>query len=164
MADRRWILVAGLAALALAVILALQTGVVPFPGADTHERATVRILEDDRVIATVEARVADTGPERYRGLSDAETLANGSGMLFVHRREATYTYVMREMNFGLDMIFVAANGTVTAVRSAPPPGPGENGNSIQRTGRGKYVLEVPRGYANATGIDRGDRVEIEYGR
>jgi uncharacterized membrane protein (UPF0127 family) len=40
--------------------------------------------------------------------------------------------------------------------------PGETPGSDLREyrGRAKYVLELPRGYANETGLDAGDRVRV----
>ena len=52
------------------------------------------------------------------------------------------------------------DGTVTTIHHAPTE-PGESGDDLTRyRGRGTYVLEVPRGYANATGLAVGDRVVI----
>ena len=152
-----------LAILVVATAYAFQTCVITVPFGTDREAATVQVVSSDgERLATVDARVADTRCQRYEGLSGTESLADGAGILFVHDSEQQLTYVMRGMNYGLDMIFVDADGRVTAVRSAPPPAPGEDGNDIRRSARGQYVLEVPRGYAAANGIEPGDRIEIEY--
>jgi len=156
---------------------AVQTGFVENPFAEDREEATVTVREggadttngsagndgDGEVLAVVEAEVADTSSERYTGLSEHESLENGSGMLFVYDEEQDLTFVMREMDFGLDIIFVAANGTITSIHDAPEPGPNEDGEEQQYSGHGRWVLEVPRGYADANDIEAGDVVEIEYG-
>lgn len=163
--DRRRALqvASGVVVLALLVGAAFYTCVVTWPFGTDRQAATVTVTTPDgERLATVDADVSDTHCQRYDGLSGTDSLANGSGMLFVHDSEGQLRYVMRGMNYGLDMIFVDASGRVTAVESAPPPGPNEDGNDISRSGRGKYVLEVPRGYADAKGIDVGDRIEIEY--
>lgn len=164
MDSQRALQVAGVVTiLALVAAYGLQACVVTVPFGTDREAATVQVItpEEER-LATVDARVADTHCQRYEGLSGTESLANGSGMLFVHDSEQRLTYVMRGMNYGLDMIFVDADFRVTAVRSAPPPDPDEDGNSIRRSARGQYVLEVPRGYAAANDIEPGDRIEVEY--
>jgi hypothetical protein len=160
--EGAWVLAVVVAALAVAVTLAVATGVVPFPAGEDRGNATVRVYDGDRLVATVAVEVADTRQQRYRGLSGTERLENGTGMLFVHDREQRRAFVMRDMNYGLDMLFVGADRRINAIRHAPPPGPGEDGNDIRRTGRAMWVLEVPRGFANATGISAGDRIEIEY--
>jgi uncharacterized membrane protein (UPF0127 family) len=117
--------------------------------------------ENGTELATVDARVADTRKERIRGLSETDSLADGSGMLFVHPNEGEHTYVMREMDFGIDIVFVDADGTVTAVHEAPEPADG-TGSDERYAGRAKYVLEVPLGYTDRVGLDEGDEVRIEY--
>jgi hypothetical protein len=67
------------------------------------------------------------------------------------------------MAFPLDIVFVATNGTVTEVHHAAVE-PNATGDELTRyRGQGRYVLEVPRGYANATGLDVGDRVLVPAG-
>ena len=158
------------AVLAAALALAWGAGLVELPGEDRHEAAVVTVSDPNGTrVATVDARVADTRKERIRGLSGTDRLANGSGMLFVHPRNGTHGYVMRGMAYPLDIVFVApcetcgpgVDGRVTVVRHAPVPPPGASSPTYE--GRGRWVLEVPRGYADARGIDAGDHVRIRYG-
>jgi uncharacterized membrane protein (UPF0127 family) len=163
--DRRRALQVGAAAVVVLLVVGAVGVVVgwQFLGSDDHDNATVTVRDENGTeLATVDARVADTFDERYTGLSETESLENGSGMLFVHDEEGTHTYVMRNMDFPIDIVFVDADGRITTIHHARAPRGGENGNDLKYPGRGKYVLEVPRGYTNATGIDEGDRVEIEF--
>jgi uncharacterized membrane protein (UPF0127 family) len=139
-------------------------GVVELPWEGSHETATVTLVEENGTeLATVDADVADTRKERIAGLSGYDSLERGEGMLFVYGDTERRTFVMRGMSFPLDIVFVAGNGTVTKITSAPAPGPNEDGESITRTGQAKYVLEVPRGYAEAAGLAVGDTVDVEFG-
>jgi uncharacterized membrane protein (UPF0127 family) len=79
-------------------------------------------------------------------------------MLFVFDGESDRAFVMRDMAFPLDMVFVAADGTITTIHHAPVE---SDGDLTQYTGRAKYVLEVPMGYTNETGVEVGDRIRIE---
>ncbi|MFC6723812.1 DUF192 domain-containing protein [Halobium palmae] len=130
-----------------------------------YDRTTVTAVDDNGTeLATVEVRVADTFEKRYTGLSDTASLDDGEGMLFVHPNGGTHAYVMREMAFPLDIVFVAENGTVTAIHRAPLPPEGTSEGDLTRyRGRGTYVLEVPMGYTNRTGIDVGDRLVVPDG-
>jgi uncharacterized membrane protein (UPF0127 family) len=144
-------------ALVLAFLLMYPPVAVVDPGG--YDTETVSISEGDRtVLATVEVRIADTQEKRRVGLMRTDSLANGSGMLFVHSREGTYTYHMRNMSFDLDIVFIDSNGTITAIHEARAPDSGEDSETY--TGRGRYVLEVPRGYTDALGIEVGHRVAI----
>lgn len=168
-----------IAALSIVGVVLVQAGVVSAPwGPDSGE---VRVFDDDdgesaaesdngttnesdddrEPKAVVDVEIADSDRERYTGLSNHDSLESGNGMLFIHGDESNLTYVMREMDFDIDIIFIDANGEITTVRHARAPGPGEDGNDLEYSGRGQYVLEVPRGYANETGIEVGDEVEID---
>lgn len=110
------------------------------------------------VFASVDVRIAATPSARRVGLSETSRLAFGEGMLFVHGSQATYTYWMKGMSFPLDIVFIDSEGEITTIHHAPIPEQLE-GNG-QFSGRGQYVLEVPRGYTNTTGISVGDCVAI----
>jgi uncharacterized membrane protein (UPF0127 family) len=155
----------GLLVLALLGVLAIELGLVVPPWVQDRNEATVTLIDADTGdrLATVDVDVADTRKERYTGLSDHESLPDGNGMLFIHDEEVRRTYVMRRMDFPIDMIFVGADRRITAIHHARAPGPDENGNDLRYTGRAKYVLEVPRGFANETGLSVGDRIDIDYG-
>ena len=159
MGRRSTVAMAGiLGALALA-LLVVQTGAwVDVVGTGEYNRTTVTAVDDNGTkLETVDARIADTTTKRYVGLSDTESLGPNEGMVFVHPEEGRHAYVMREMAFPLDIVFADANGTVTAIRHAERPASGEDDLERYR-GRGKYVLEVNRGWTNETGLDVGDRI------
>lgn len=162
MADRRLVAaVLILTLIGLVAVLLTQTSLVyrihP-PSPDSYERVTVTAADANGTrLATVEVRVADTRAKRYLGLSATEDLPMDEGMLFVHDRVKTHTYVMRGMSFPLDIVFVGPDERVTAVHHAPVP---DGDPERSYSGRAKWVLEVPRGWANRTGLDVGDRVAV----
>ena len=120
-----------------------------------YEETTVSVYDrNGTLLSTVEVRIADDRVQRYVGLSETDSLADDSGMLFVHGSEGTQSYVMRNMSFDLDIIFIDSDGKITTIHHAPA----DSEDSFR--GQGQYVLEVPRGWANATGVDTGDIVEI----
>jgi uncharacterized membrane protein (UPF0127 family) len=146
--------------LAVLLVLAAVVGVGAYVVLDDTERTTVTFVdaENDTTLATVSVNVSDTWDERYTGLSDHESLGPDEGMLFVHPREATHGYVMRDMAFPIDMVFVAENGTITTIHHAELPPAGEDSPTYE--GYGKYVVEIPYEYTTEHGIDVGDRVVI----
>ncbi|WP_245545414.1 DUF192 domain-containing protein [Halomicrobium katesii] len=101
--------------------------------------------------------IADNSSERITGLSDTDSLAVDEGMLFVFPETGEHAFVMREMSFPLDIVYVAANGTVTRIHHAPVP---EGEYERRYPGEGKYVLEVNRGWTNETGVSVGDRLRL----
>ncbi|WP_380678170.1 DUF192 domain-containing protein [Salinigranum sp. GCM10025319] len=127
-----------------------------------YDRTTVELVDDSsESLAEIDVRIADTREKRFLGLSATESLEPREGMLFVHDSEGRYAYVMRDMDFPLDIVFVAPDGTVTTIHHATLPPEGTSESQLTRyPGRGKYVLEMPMGTANETGLDEGDRVVI----
>jgi len=134
------------------------TGTVSTPGSDYDTATVVLSDENGTESASVDVWVADSFPKRYTGLSDTSALEDGQGMLFIHGSEGNHAYVMRDMAFPLDMVFVAANGTITTIHHAPVE---SDGDLTHYSGRAKYVLEVPMGYTNRTGVEVGGRMRIE---
>lgn len=155
-APRRWALVA-LAVLAGGLVLASVLAGPPLDG-PPHTTTVTVAAENGTTLGTLAVTVADTPLERYRGLSGTEPLGPTEGMLFVFAEEAPRTFVMRGMTYPLDIVFVGADGRITAIRHAPVPAAGED---LRRyTGEAKWVLEVRRGWTTAHGVTVGDRVRI----
>lgn len=155
----------GYAALAAAGIVVVVTAV--FVVADPlapgeYDRATVTVHDENgTTLGTVRVRVADTFQQRYTGLSDTESLSSDEGMLFVFDGEARRPFVMREMDFPLDIVFVDANRTITRIHHAPVPPPNASGPDLERyRGRGRFVLEVNRGWTTRHDVTVGDRIRI----
>ena len=120
-----------------------------------YDTANVTLRDENGTdLATVEVHIADTRAKRVTGLSDTDSLSPGEGMLFVHSREGTRSYVMRDMAFPLDIAFVDSEGTITTIHHAARDADGTF------EGRGQYVLEVPRGWTNRTGVAVGDTVLV----
>ena len=125
------------------------------PGYETRE---VTVRDESGVLGRVTAAVADSYERRYRGLSDTASLPEDRGMLFVYGAGADRTFVMRGMDFGIDIVYADADGTITRIHHAPEPGPGEDGDRQRYPGRGQYVLEVNSGWTTERGVEVGDRL------
>lgn len=142
----------------LGVVAVLQSPPVSTGGESGYGTATVSIHDENGTeLGTVEVRIADTRDKRSTGLSETDSLEDGHGMLFVHDEPGEYGYVMRNMSFSLDIVFIAGDGTITTIHPAPAPA-GEY-EEVYR-GEGMYVLEVPKGWSNETGVSVGDSVRI----
>jgi uncharacterized membrane protein (UPF0127 family) len=69
--------------------------------------------------ATFAAELATTTVEQTRGLSFRSSLAEGSGMLFTFR-PGIQNFWMKDMNFPIDMIWIAGNKVAGFVQNAQP--------------------------------------------
>ncbi|WP_245708146.1 DUF192 domain-containing protein [Halobacterium jilantaiense] len=102
--------------------------------------------------------IADTPDEQYTGLSEHESLGADEGMLFVYPDEGRHTYVMRSMDFPIDIVYVDADGRITEIHHAPTED--DNEDLTPYPGRGKWVLEVPYNWTVERGVEEGDRVVV----
>ena len=161
--QRSTAVVGGAVAVCVVAALLLWTGAwLKFVDPGSYERTTVTVADENGTeLGAVDARVAQSWQQRLVGLSRTDALGADEGMLFVHDREASHGYVMRDMAFPLDIVFVAENGTITEIHHAPVPAEGTGEGGLREYGGvGKYVLEVNRGWTNETGVTVGDRVRI----
>ena len=126
---------------------------------DTRE---VRVeTPDGEMRGSVTAAIADTPELRYTGLSDTESLPESRGMLFVYESVENRTFVMREMAFGIDIVYADAAGVITEIHHAPAPGPDEDGEELRYHGRGQYVLEVGYRWTADRGVVSGDILRFD---
>lgn len=146
----------------IAVVLAVAVGggfYTSVLGSGAQDRATVTVVDENGTeLGTVTARVADTTQERYTGLSETDSLGPNEGMLFVHDREGMKAYVMRDMAFPIDMVFIGADRRITTIHHAPV----EDRPLTRYRGRAKWVLEVPFNWTIDHGVGVGDRIRITY--
>ena len=150
-----------IAILAIAVLLFVVAAWNPLVAGD-HDHATVTIEDEHGTeLATFDAEVADTPYQRYLGLSDHDDLADDEGMLFVFEDEDDRAFVMRDMDFPIDIIFADANGEITTIYEAPVP-EHDDAELERYEGSAQWVLEVPKGVAADRGIEPGDRLRIEF--
>ncbi|PSP68633.1 DUF192 domain-containing protein [Halobacteriales archaeon QS_1_69_70] len=130
----------------------------------SYANTTVTVFDDEtgEKRGRVEAAIADDRSLRYTGLSETARLPADRGMLFVYDEpQAELTYVMRNMSFPLDIVFVHDDGTIQSIHHVRAPQAGEDGESITASGEGQYVLEVNRGWTTDRGVEAGDRLEFE---
>lgn len=126
-----------------------------------YETTEVRVTSDGETLGSVTAAVADTQELRYLGLSDTESLPPDRGMLFVYESVGDHTFVMRGMDFGIDIVYADGDDTITRIHHAPKPGPNEDGNEQRYPGRGQYVLEINYGWTTERGVEAGDVLEFD---
>lgn len=95
---------------------------------------------------------ADTESERVLGLGKRASLPQASGMLFIFPQADRYQFWMKDMEFPLDLVFIAGGKVESLVQNVAP----EEMGLISPRGPVKYVLEVNAG--ETTGIIPGDSV------
>jgi len=103
--------------------------------------------------------VADEPHEQTQGLSDREYMAENEGMIFIFSESIVPTFWMKEMKFGLDIIWLDAKNTIIGIEKNVLP------ETFPKTFAPfypvKYVLEVNAGWSDRNSIRVGDKM-IEF--
>lgn len=106
---------------------------------------------------TVTVEIADTEELRAKGLSGHAPLNEGQGMLFVFPDKTPRTFWMKDMRFGLDIIWIE-DSTITKISSNIPPEGSEPKSLYRADAPVNFVLEVPAGWAIKHNIKAGDKI------
>jgi uncharacterized membrane protein (UPF0127 family) len=124
--------------------LELRVGAVQFTDAPSAPRVVVELALDDAA--------------RTRGLMYRTRLDADAGMLFSWDREQPRSFWMLNTCIPLDMLFIAADGTIVGILEQVP--------TLNTAPRGvpcaaQHVLEVNAGWARQHGVVPGQKVAIE---
>jgi hypothetical protein len=107
--------------------------------------------------------LADTPEKRYQGLSGRESLCPDCGMLFTFPSRSAQTFVMRKMNFPLDIIWISGEKVTKIDENLLPEG-SEPKKHYESPGPVDYVLEVNAGFSKASNLKINDIVKINLHR
>jgi len=97
----------------------------------------------------------------YRGLSNRKELCEKCGMLFVFPDLSERTFVMRNMNFPLDIIFLAEGRIVKIHANLPPEGSNVK-NLYSSNAPADQVLEINAGLAAQLGLREGAELILPH--
>ena len=108
--------------------------------------------------------IADDDTERARGLMFRDTLADGTGMLFIHEAEEPQAYWMKNTRIPLDILyFDAGRKLVTQQRNVPPCSAGDACPSYPSDEPARFVLELNAGEAERLKLEDGAELTLGKG-
>ncbi len=119
------------------------------------ERSSLVIVTAAREIK-FDVDMATTEAQREHGLMYRKQLGAYEGMLFDFFREQPVSFWMKNTLIPLDMVFIAADGTVRHVHSNATP---MSTDTISSEAAVRAVLEINGGTARLLGIKPGDKVK-----
>ncbi len=107
---------------------------------------------------SVEASVADTLPERIKGLSGTPYLPMGVVKLFAFGAAGSHSIWMKDMNYAIDIIWVDETGVIVHLEEniTPESFPESFGSPTPAW----YVIEAAAGFVAANQIVAGDQVVL----
>lgn len=107
-----------------------------------------------------QVEVAYGDEKKYQGLSERSSLGENQGMLFIFPDQGQYSFVMRDMKFDLDFIFIKDDEVVEVIKNIPSDFRGSlSGKSFYES-----VIEVPAGWTDEHHVVAGERVYAKKNR
>ncbi len=115
----------------------------------------------------IHVAIADTPLERQQGLGGRELMAAGQGMLFVFDESKRWRIWMKDMNFGIDILWLDKDGRVVDIREYVYPDTYNEDDPLQREvfepqESARYILEVIAGFSGANGVRVGDIINLGW--
>ncbi len=107
----------------------------------------------------INVEIASSPEQQYIGLSNRDSICADCGMLFVFRDLDEREFVMRDMKFPLDIIFIAKGKIINIAEKLAPEGH-ETIYIYKSLAPADMVLEVNSGYTEKYGIKPGDNIKI----
>lgn len=107
-----------------------------------------------------QAEIASDPARQYQGLSGRASLDPSQGMLFVFPERQEREFVMRDMAFPLDIIFIDEGRIIRIFSDLPPEG--KTPEKVYASGQpADMVFELNAGQALEHGLEVGQSVTIE---
>ena len=122
------------------------------------QKAEERVVEINDVDIKIE--IVNTQEARHNGLSNREELCEDCGMLFEFDDNKIRSFVMREMNFPIDIIWINDKMIVGIDKNLQPEG-SDYKNVYKSPEPVDYVLEVNAGFTDKNVISIGDKAVIK---
>jgi uncharacterized membrane protein (UPF0127 family) len=121
------------------------------------KRSSLSVVTSAREIK-FDVDLALNDAERARGLMFRKQLGPYEGMLFDFHKEAPVAFWMKNTLIPLDMVFIAADGTIRHIHANAVP---LSTDAIPSQFPVRAVLEINGGSARLLGIKPGDKVRHE---
>ena len=105
----------------------------------------------------IKAEIAKSDTARAAGLSNRNTLGENTGMVFVFEKPGEYAFWMKDMLFGIDIIWIN-NDKVVDISKNVLPEKGPEYTRYKAKAPIDTVIEVEAGYCEKNGIKIGQAV------
>lgn len=104
----------------------------------------------------IKAEVARTQEQRNRGFMERSSIPDGTGMIFVFEKDQILSFWMKNTPHPLSIAYIDSKGTIRDIFDMTP----FSLASVNSTVSVRYALEVPQGWFEKNGVERGDKVSL----
>lgn len=113
--------------------------------------------------ACIQAELAVSDYDHQKGLMHREMLPENTGMLFVFNSADIYPFWMKNMNFGLDIIWISEDKRIVDIKEnvLPCQDLSQECVNLLPCCNARYVIEVKAGFVKEHKISVGDKVWLD---
>lgn len=140
--------------------LFLAVTVLSCTGTERPKAASITISIDSKNAKTaipIEVETAVTAQEQERGFMNRKEIPDGTGMIFVFKRDQKLRFWMKDTPHPLSIAFIDSVGRIREIYDMQP----FSLDIIASAHSVRYALEVAQGYFRRAGIDTGDTLTTE---
>jgi len=107
---------------------------------------------------SIPVSIASTPAEQQQGLSDTPSLPENAGKLFVFNQPGNYGFWMKDMNYGLDFVWI--NNDLKIVSITPDVAAATYPQVFYPPQPVQYVLEVNAGFSAKNNLTVGEQMSL----
>ena len=107
---------------------------------------------------SLKAELARTASEQQRGFMERTSIPDGTGMLFVFTSDQQLHFWMKNTPHPLSIAYIDRNGVIRDIFDMKP----FSLATVSSTVSVRYALEVPQGWFNRVGIQKGDTLLLDF--
>lgn len=104
------------------------------------------------------ASVAESWPDRIKGLSNTPYLPDNVVKLFIFDSPGQHSIWMKDMNYSIDIIWVDENNSVVYIEEEASPA--SYPEMFAPTSPAKYVIETAAGFVKKNAVTLGEKVVL----
>ena len=129
-------------------------------GAERPKAASITISIESKKTGTaipINVETAVTAQEQQRGFMNRKEIPDGTGMIFIFKRDEKLRFWMKDTPHPLSIAFIDSTGRIREIYDMTP----FSLDITASTHSVRYALEVAQGYFERAGIDTGDSLNTE---
>ena len=120
------------------------------------EQKDLSITNLDGKTMPIRVELARSIREQSKGYMGRENIPEGTGMLFIFKRDEKLSFWMKDTPAPLSIAFINSNGEIREIRNMTPL----SRQSVDSSEAVRYALEVPQGWFEKNNIGKGCIIKL----
>ena len=118
------------------------------------EKRDLTIIRPDGTTVPITVELARSVRELTKGYMGRKNIPEGTGMLFIFKRDEKLSFWMKNTPTALSIAFISSSGVIHEIYDMTP----FSTASVESTVSVRYALEVPQGWFAKNNIKRGSTI------